>query len=203
MLPPGQQDVHEFFWKRIFSIIQDETNPKNVDQKKKDDWDNEKSWIWYNRYHRSLLDMLFGGQYEGTVKCKSCGKVSHTYDPFLEISLKANISTMLKGMDEELESEDLPKKVGYRCEKCKKVTSIIKSIKIDKTPKYLIIHLKRLVNAKTKISKFIEFPSKFDLSPYCAKKQKRVYILQAVCVHNGSGSGGHFYAAGKRGDKVY
>jgi len=201
MFPAGQQDVHEFFWNGIFNKIQDEINPKEK-AKKIEGWDSMKSWKWYTLYYRDILNMLFGGQYEGNVVCKSCKNVSRTYDPFLEISLPADVSTLVEGLDTEFKKTTLPKSTGYKCEKCKKVTSIIQYTRIDKPPKYLIIHLKRLAGVRTKISRFIKFPSVLDISGYCVKERSLNYKLHAVCVHSGGATGGHFYAAGKRGDKV-
>lgn len=201
MFPAGQQDVHEFFWNGIFNKIQDETNPKEK-EKKFEGWDSTKSWKWYTLYHKSILNMLLGGQYEGRVVCNSCKNVSCTYDPFLEISLPADKSSLTAELNVEFKESVLPKETGYRCEKCRKVTSIVKSTRIDKSPRYLIIHLKRLVGTAKKINRFIEFPAVLDISPYCVKNKALNYKLHAVCVHSGGATGGHFYAAGKRGEKV-
>jgi len=201
MFPTGQQDVHEFFWNGIFNKIQDETNPKEK-AKKIEGWDNTKSWKWYTLYHRSILNILLGGQYEGNVICNSCKNVSRTYDPFLEISLPADVSSLVEGFNAGFKKVTLPKSTGYKCEKCKEVTSITHYMRIDKPPKYLIIHLKCLAGTKTKINRFIEFPLVLDISGYCVKRRLLNYKLHAVCVHSGEATGGHFYAAGKRGDKV-
>ncbi len=163
MCPGGQQDAHEFFWKKLFPCIQDETNPAKK-MKRNGGWDGRKSWKWYSMYNKSILDMLLGGQFEGQVVCKKCGYSSRVYDPFLGLSLAAVGDTLEDCLDAEFESADLGKDSGYMCEKCRKVTAITKSTHIDKPPKYFILHLKRLVGSAKKISKFIKYPMSLDIT---------------------------------------
>lgn len=204
MCPSGQQDVHEFFFKRLFPFIQDETNPAKK-MTRKDGWDRKKSWKWYTMYNKSILDMLLGGQFEGKVICGTCGNVSITYDPFLGISLTLSHDNLIECLKNEFTPIEMSKKEGYCCEKCKTITHITKSTMIDRPPKYLIIHLKRLVNSKEKISTFIKYPLILTLDEFMAHKKKKMpkYYLHAICVHSGGASGGHYYAAGKRGEKVF
>ena len=164
LCPPGQQDTHEFYWKKLFPHVQDETNPKVIPSRR-DGWNSSQSWKWYRTYHKSVLDYLFGGQFESRVSCDTCGNVSCTYDLFLDISLAANHKTLETCLAAEFQPENLPSSVGYICETCRKVRSITKSMKIDKAPKYLFLHLKRLVGGGKKISSFIQYPMRLNVTP--------------------------------------
>ncbi len=199
LLPSGQQDTHELFWRKLFPMIQDETNPRDK-KARKEDLDGRASWNWYRTQHNSILDAMFAGQVESQVICKTCGHTSTAYDPFFDLSLTLSGDTLDSCLASFFEDEALSKKAGYRCGKCKKVCAVIKKTKIDRCPRYLMIHLKRLVGNQHKISDYIEYGHQLDLSSYCAEKAE--YKLAAVCIHNGTASGGHNYAVGKRGDQV-
>ncbi len=165
MCPAGQQDAHEFLWKTLFPMVQEETNPETKGERK-EGWNGDESWEWYRRHNTNVMDVLFGGQYRGTVKCRSCGHKSVTYDPFLGISLSITGDTVDDCLSNEYESEELGKRVGYRCEKCSEVAPVTKLMEIDRPPKYLILHLKRLVGGSKKINRFIKYPRQLDIAKY-------------------------------------
>ena len=196
---PGQQDVHEFFWKILFPLLQEEMNPAKS-ERRSDMWGSDETWAWYKRYNKSIIDNLFGGLYKSSLTCKECEHISITYDPFLEISLHI-ARNQLKGCLEQEFDEVMAKE--YKCLNCKKVTDVKKTTVIDRSPKYLILHLKRLVNGRKKISSMIDYEEHLDISKYCISVVKNIfYKLVAVCVHNGGSSHGHYYAIGRRGTKV-
>lgn len=165
MLSSGQQDAHEFFFKKLFPLVQRETNPENK-TKRIEGSNSSQSWKWYIQNNTSIFDCLFGGQYEGSVQCNTCNNVSLTYDPFLGISLPADHSSLISCLEAEFADEQFSKKVGYKCEKCKNVTAATKRTKMDKLPKYLILHLKRLVQGSKKISSFIKYNLQLDVTEY-------------------------------------
>ena len=202
MCPPGQQDVHEFLLKNLFPLIQEETD---LDGKDKYDpkWNQEEAWNWYNKSHNTIIDRLFVGQYTGSVKCNHCNNKEINYETFLGISLAIAGTKLTDCLDKQFNEEELKEDVGYKCPKCNKVRKITKSIKISKSPDYLILHLKRLTSSSNKINKRINYPATFDISNYCSNPEtKDYYSLIAVCVHYGGSYGGHYYAAGKRNEKV-
>jgi len=203
MLPSGQQDAHEFIWKKLFTHIQDETNPK-VKKPRKENMDHKQSWEWYKRNYNSIFDILFAGLYESRVECEVCHNISTTYDPFLDISLPISKKSLESCLKLHFQDEELSKSDCYKCEKCKKPVDAIKSLKIAKPPRYLILHLKRLVGGSKKISTFIQYPHVLDMAEYCSEATKEAaYSLFALCVHNGGAQSGHYYALGRRGTKVF
>jgi ubiquitin C-terminal hydrolase len=108
---------------------------------------------------------------------------------------------------------------GYNCPKCSKVTtscglviekrSASKRLLLLDLPSLLILHLKRLLPGG-KCSSSISFPLQLSLEPFIGARSpdtlypetgtesplslSRKYLLRAVIVHIGSGSGGHYIA---------
>ena len=200
--PEGQQDAHEFLWKRLVQIIQNETNTSKK-QPRKENLNGKQSWEWYKRNHHSIFEILFSGLYESQVECRVCEYKSLTYDPFLDISLPIQRSTLVGCLELYFGSEELSKKVSFRCSKCKKPVPAIKRLNIFKPPIYLLINLKRLVGTSKKIDNFIQYPSTLDIAPFCSSKEyNTIYKLIALCIHNGGSTSGHYYSYGKRGNKV-
>lgn len=199
--PGGQQDAHEFFLHTLFPLVQKETDfaakiPRN------DTWNCEQVWSWYKNTSRNIFDELFGGLYKNTVVCKKCTHNSVTYDPFLGVSLAVSGSQLYECLDKEFEKEKLPKCVGYKCLKCENKTAAVKREQIERPPKYLLLHLKRLVKNSKKIADAIKYPFTLKLDDYCVRRENVTYSLVAVCVHLGGCYGGHFYCVGKREKKV-
>lgn len=199
LLPSGQQDTHELFLRKLFPMIQDETNPKEK-RPRKEDLNGQESWSWYRKQHNSVLDALFAGQLCSQVTCKQCSNTSTAFDPFFDISLSITKNKVELCLEDYFADETLSRRADYRCAKCNTVCPAVKRTKIDRCPRYLMIHLKRLVGSQHKISDYIEYEHKLNLSPYCAEKAE--YELAAVCVHSGTARGGHNYAVGRRGGKV-
>jgi len=200
--PSGQQDAHEFLCKRLIQKILNEVNSPNK-KPRKENLSGEQSWEWYKRNHKSIFELLLGGLYESQVECRICDYHSLTYDPFLDISLPVVSKTLIGCLELYFGPEKLSKKDLYHCSKCKKSVTAIKRLMIFKSPKYLLLNLKRLVETTKKIDTFIQYPNTLDISPFCSGEEyERKYGLVALCVHDGGASGGHYYAFGKRGTKV-
>ena len=85
------------------------------------------------------------------------------------------------------------------CEKCNKKTLFIKSLDIERIPKYLVIVLKRfkytLMNMN-KIEYLINFPTEqLNLKDYTSqKKLSQIYDLYGIVNHQGTMSYGHYYS---------
>jgi ubiquitin C-terminal hydrolase len=163
LLPSGQQDAHEFLFKKLFPNIEDETNPK-IKKQRGVNFDSKQNWEWYTYNHRSILDYLFAGQFETRVECQKCKSVSVSYDPFLDISLPVTGTNLRDCLISNFETEILLKDNMYLCEKCQKVKEAHKTMKIDRCPKYLLLHLKRLLGKDNKISNQINYPMDIDIS---------------------------------------
>jgi ubiquitin carboxyl-terminal hydrolase 4/11/15 len=110
-----------------------------------------------------------------------------------------------------LEKEKLNKDNAWYCNVCKEHKEAIKKIDIYKTPKYLIVQLKRfkmscgyyMMNNNQKIETFVDFPiNGFDLSKYViGDKGNGIYDLYGIVNHYGNLEMGHYVAVCKNGNK--
>jgi hypothetical protein len=157
--PYEQHDIQEFL-RFVLSEIQDELNPSNSKKKITSTVQNdpEQAWILYQKLHLSIIDKLFSGQLLNQVTCKKCNNVSRTVDPFLDLSIPINGKSLYESLSSFFAEENLPDL--YKCENCKKKASAKKNMIISKTPKILVIHLKRFKTypTKRKILDFVDFP---------------------------------------------
>ena len=100
-----------------------------------------------------------------------------------------------------------PEKLSHQdtwfCSRCKKHKQAVKKIQIFKTPRILIINLKRFKGLQTKQNTLVHFPLKgLDMSEYViSQKQKTneplIYDLFGVSNHYGQLLAGHYTAYAK------
>ena len=158
--PDEQHDAHEFL-RHMLSCMQDEVNTLPTKKHKELNFPNsEAAWAYYQKYHYSCIDQTFAGQIESKVYCKSCGAVSTTYDPILDLSLPLveGADRLEDCIDNFFKEEALPD--SYQCEKCKKAAKAVKKMLISKLPTVMVLHLKRFKTfpKQRKISSHVSFP---------------------------------------------
>ena len=145
--PGEQQDIHEFL--RVFlSEMQDELTPK---PKK-----NEKFY-----QGGTIIDEIFQGECLTRIICRNCKKFVEVCDKFMDLSLAikrkkhCNIYDCLNRYFNEDGVIDC-----YKCEACGKKSQALKSARLVKVPKILVIHFKRfkIFPKKQKIYDYIDFP---------------------------------------------
>jgi ubiquitin carboxyl-terminal hydrolase 2/21 len=103
---------------------------------------------WRHHCERNSSEIMdvFCGQLYSQVRCKSCKHVSSTFDPFFDLSIpvpsKSNvgIEDCLRLFSSE---ENLSVKEGYHCTKCQRQRACTKRLSIFRSPKVLLLHLKR------------------------------------------------------------
>lgn len=192
--PREQQDIHEFI--RLFlSEIQDELNPI-LDKKSTISLNNNNSspevnWEQYLKTNPSIVDFLFSSQIKTKVQCLECKKTRDIFEIFLDFSLPIvktsennnNNSTKNKENKSKIKQKEPVFNIynclskffeeeiinEYYCQYCKKTGKSKKQMSISKSPKILLIHLKRFKTypRKQKISDKIDFPfERLDLKKY-------------------------------------
>lgn len=129
--------------------------------------------------------------------------------PSEEKSRDLKKSTIYDCLDLFTKEEILDAENAWYCSNCKMHKQAKKKMEIYKTPKILILHLKRFKTSKinsigtyyytsgsSKISNFVEFPLKeLNLSHYIKSKNSGIYDLFAVSNHYGGLYGGHYTAS--------
>lgn len=153
--PAEQQDIHEFL--RVFlSEMQEELTLKP--QK------NE------NKLKSTIIEDLFGGETLTKIICRNCKQFVEISDKFMDLSLpikkkkQCNIYDCLNRYFNEDGYVDC-----YKCEFCGKKSQALKSTRLVKLPRILVIHFKRfkIFPKKQKIYDSIDFPMEdLDLSMF-------------------------------------
>ena len=117
--------------------------------------------------------------------------IGHRYQDKIDLNTCFKYFVKLEKLEEDNE---------WYCPECKKHTRADKKMEIYKTPHILIIHLKRFKNNR-KLNILVDFPiTNLDISKYVINKENDItlkYDLFAIANHNGSLSGGHYYAYAK------
>jgi len=157
----------------------------------------------------SKVHQIFGGCMQSRVLCESCGKVSTTHDPFLDISLdlvrgKGDIAGALSSY---VSPERLDGHNKYHCSFCDALTDASKQMSIRRAPNVLTLHLKRFDRLR-KDPRVVRFPERLAIGQYMVGKPDSVeprYRLSAVLVHRGRTQHSGHYIAYVRGsnDKWY
>ena len=164
-------------------------------------------WQRFIKNEYSLIKTLFTGMTRMTTTCALCGDQSNNFDIFqtLQLSIPVNHgSEMFKKftLDECLNhytsEERLDKDNMMTCNFCYRKNRSNKKTFLWKTPKVLIIHIKRfLVNSfgipTQKLNNLIEYPNELDIGKYVDMlspdfNEKTKYNLFSVnCHHSLSG----------------
>ena len=124
-------------------------------------------------------------------------------------SMRTKLSNMLVSY---FKAEDI--NCEYKCDACKKKTSITKYTEICVLPPVIVLHLKRFDSGYGKHNGSVDIKEILDIRPYLSedydsnisdKKEKSTkYELIAVSEHiGGSIDSGHYVAFSKREDKWY
>ena len=111
-----------------------------------------------------MIDTWFVGGMKSEVKCLECGKLNCVWEQFVELSLPMERSVK-KALKLFCAKETLS--AAYDCEKCRKKTDLTKGLRIEKSPLYLILSLKRFKQfpSPQKSNSFVKFHKRLQLPP--------------------------------------
>lgn len=158
---------------------------------------------------KCVAHATFSGQLQSSVACGSCGAVTNTVDPFVDLSLEVhNLSdrSLYDCLDQFTHNEALD--VKYKCQSCLKEAKAHRSLRLKKIPPVLSILLKRFKHnfAKDTASKIdvdVDAPFFLNLTKYASDfneesldtiDSNKVYELFAVINHTGLVNTGHYIA---------
>lgn len=156
---------------------------------------------WYNKIKDEYSELIniFYGQSITQIECINCKHLTHNYELYSNLMLSVEES-LENSLELYFKNEIMDE---WKCDKCKKNTGL-KSIKLWRNPKILIISFKRLTYDLKKNDKKIKIPEIFDLSLYTLSKSKYIYKLVSIAQHSGSYDNGHYHAICKHpNDKWY
>lgn len=162
-----------------------------------------KHWDSYCGNSYSKIIELFYGQFLSQTTCKDCHYTNNNFDPFLPINIQINEScnTLKDAFKLFTKCEDLD---GYKCDKCNKEGSTIKQLVLWKSPKILIIVLKRFIG-DIKFQQHIDFPIEMNIGDYVKgyDTDDSNYILNSVVEHDGCTEFGHYICYCRKLDGYY
>lgn len=199
----GQSDAHEFLRTFLF-VLHSEINigkGHNTPYEPIKDIENEEEekalLRWKKHFLRvdnSVIYELFGGIMRTKCVCSCCGKVSLSFDPFLDLSLpmmhdaKAiDIDYLLQASFDDVK-EELRGGNQLQCGRCKRLQNGTRSVKIATWPKLLVLHIKRFDSRRRKITGSVVYPE-FFTTP--GDNPLRYKIYGVVC-HDGLENYGHY-----------
>jgi len=154
---------------------------------------------------RSVIDDIFCGELESRVHCLSCGHVSRSCDPFLDISLPLVHSdedgaiTLDNCLRSFFQTEELDEGEQVECEGCGARTRQRRQILPRRLPRVLLVHLKRFYfdgETKGKIDACVEIPENVDLQALLGEEEdgSGSFVLRSAINHVGGLSHGHYTA---------
>lgn len=109
---------------------------------------SEVAWREFLKNMQSIVHSLFFGQIRSTVKCRTCGFESATYEGFSHLSLELPQDNRQCGIDDCLDLYFNGEIIeGWTCPQCKQNRDAIKKLDICKLPPVLVIHFKRFVRS--------------------------------------------------------
>ena len=192
-----QEDSHEFLRQLIDSCVSGEL-PLTANKAQQTVSPLVKS--------TTFMGMLFSGHLQSMVTCQSCGHVSRTFDPFMDISLDIQDCQSIKDCFRKFTKPDiLAGQNAYKCSKCQKRVTAQKQMVVQRCPPLLTIQLKRFNMFAKKINKRISIDSNLDIGPFMSTSSSPLtYSLYSVIVHEGSSMGsGHYVCYSKAANGMW
>jgi len=147
----------------------------------------------YQSHEYSILTELFDGLYKNTCSCACCKSTNIKFEPFLTLAVDIDNNTNLYDCLNQLcHDTQLDEDNKLTCGFCGLSNRAHKKTLLWKTPKILVIHLKRFGVGAGKITTKIDYPIKdLDLSDYIDSnspyKLNSKYDLVGVNLHQALG----------------
>jgi|TARA_Y100000389_G_scaffold161732_1_gene164277 ubiquitin carboxyl-terminal hydrolase 2/21 len=165
--------------------------------------------LWYNQYSK-ICDITFSQQIIKT-ECKNCGFKLHNYETTsiisIDISDDSSDSSISTGVDKHFSTTNIE---DYQCDKCKLRNNTQKTTYLARTPKLLMVCLKRFSFENDQVIKNnneIKIERYLDLSQYLyfdesKKTTSNQYSLKSIALHHGNAYNGHYTSIVFDGDET-
>jgi len=189
-----QIDINEL-WFYFYEKISEDTgttiavskNIRNIQE------EHDLKIAMFNNYKESELMKLAQGSFINIIQCCNCTCKSYSFEPFINITLDINniepntsiAQLILNYMKEEQREKD-----DWKCDKCNNNHNYIKTCKIWKIPKILIVSLNRFKDINNKNNAEIIINNEIIFN----NNEEYKFILQSIGLHSGNLLGGHYTA---------
>jgi ubiquitin C-terminal hydrolase len=169
---------------------------------------------WYEKTGKEYSDLLdlFHGQMITQIICGHCKHISHNYEIYssIMVSIDNSCETLEACLKEHFKDETLNTDTKWTCDECKHTVHSVKTHKLWRYPRILIVTLKRFtvtfdnnIYDLKKNYKEVRIPNEVYLEEFGISKRPCSYTLQSIACHIGSFHGGHYYAYCKHPDKKW
>ncbi|XP_017779061.1 PREDICTED: ubiquitin carboxyl-terminal hydrolase 36 [Nicrophorus vespilloides] len=176
LIPGRQEDAHEFMRYLVEAM--------------------EKSYLNRFKNHTQFdsrikettpLNQILGGYLRSAVRCLDCGHVSTTFQHFQDLLLDIRKAQTLDDALEAYFAKEQLDEASYHCEACKKKVHATKQFSLERAPMVLCIQYKRFSVTNNKITKFVQFKQRLELSRYARHRPNAplVYRLVSMVTHMG------------------
>ncbi|KAG4303961.1 hypothetical protein PORY_002614 [Pneumocystis oryctolagi] len=169
----------------------------------------------------------FSGILQSDVTCSSCGNITSTMDPIMDVSLELKIKCtvgaessssehLVGSLQECLQRFTSPEKLSnneYKCSKCLSISEkAMKQLRFKRIPLVICFQLKRFEHSSTptKIDAHVDFSFQLDMFPYIARndyvnyyKNDFIYDLLCVVCHQGQINTGHYTSFARANDNWF
>lgn len=143
-----------------------------------------------------LIQSVFNGKLNSSVKCLQCGSSSDRIEEFQDISLDmSGVSTLDDAFKKFCTPDRLFGANQYNCSHCARKVNAKKQTLIMDSPLSLCIQLKRFRYdySISKINTTLRFKSTLDIGPFMSTPCTAVYDLTGLLVHYGNScTSGHY-----------
>jgi ubiquitin C-terminal hydrolase len=151
-----------------------------------------KSLIRYQSHEYSYLTELFDGLYENIITCTCCKATNIKFEPFLTLAIDIKNENLYDCLDNLCSNQQLDINNKLKCGFCGLSNRANRKTLFWKTPKILVIHIKRFGISAQKITTNVNYPIKdLDLSNYIDSKSpfkvKCKYDLIGINLHQALG----------------
>lgn len=146
------------------------------------------------------------GMFIRQVQCPKCMECYHNFEHSIALDLDipkeaTSLELCLKQMFEVEMVE------GWKCDRCSEKSRSEKVCRLWRTPKLLVVALKRFLfngHQWMKLETEVSLPETLSLNPYHIGLEKpEPYHLKGMCIHLGTCTGGHYLAHIKKEGKWY
>ncbi len=201
LLEDVSRELNEIKIKSKYRIL----NNSDRKSKKLRDEDFHKN---FTQREKSIITDIFYAQIVNIFTCE-CKAEIYSFQKILDFPLlfPENINSDIITINELLKLYFQTENIDFesKCERCHKISSHKKEIKISRPPEILILSLQRIDERQEKLGYKVKFPQILDIYPYvdhdCGYDREYKYNLFGIINHVGNIDYGHYFSFIKIGNK--
>ena len=201
LLEDISRELNEIKTKSIYRIL----NNSDRKSKKLRDEDFHKN---FTQREKSIITEIFYAQIVNIFTCE-CKAEIYSFQKILDFPLlfPENINRDIISINELLKLYFQTEHIDFesKCERCHKISSHKKEIKISRPPEILILSLQRIDEKQEKLGYKVKFPLILNIYPYvdheCGYDRECKYNLFGIVNHVGNIDYGHYFSFVKIGNR--